>query len=54
MRYLSLPVLVSMRPSQMDDEAIERNALSILAPCWFKNICPLKMRMLLWNVHLIR
>ena len=30
---LSLPVLVSMCPSQMDDEVIERNTLSIRAAC---------------------
>ena len=31
-----LPVLVSMCPSQTDDEATERNTLSIRAACWFK------------------
>ena len=30
-----------MCPSQTDDEAIERNTLSIRAACWFKNNCPL-------------
>ena len=28
--------------------------MSTLAVCWFKNNCLLEMRMLLWNVHLIR
>ena len=37
----------------MDDEEIERNSLSTLAVCWFKNNCLLEMRMLLWNVHLL-
>ena len=32
-----LPVLVSMCTCQMDDEAFERNTLSIRAVCWFKN-----------------
>ena len=35
-------------------EAIERNTLSTRAACWFKNDCPLEMRMLLLNVHLTR
>ena len=36
MRCSFLPVLVSVCPSQTDDEAIERNTLSIRAACWFK------------------
>ena len=31
-----LPVLILMCPSQMDDEAIERNTLSVRSACWFK------------------
>ena len=38
----------------MDDEATERNTLSVRAACWFKKNCPLEMRVLLRNVHLIR
>ena len=34
MRCSFLPVLVSMCPSQTDDEAIERNTLSVRAACW--------------------
>ena len=48
------PCSGSICPSQKDDEVIERNTLSTRAVCWFKNNCLLEMRMLLWNVHLIR
>ena len=43
-----------MCPSQTDDEATERNTLSIRAARWFKNNCPLEMRMSLLNVCLAR
>ena len=36
MQCFSLPVLVSVCQSQIDDEAIERNTLSIRPACWFK------------------
>ena len=52
--HASLFCFFFLCPSRMDDEAIERNTLSVRAACWFKNNCPLEMRVLLRNVHLIR